>query len=932
MDPATTETRFAFETFLPVWMIVVAGLLLLGVSWWNARRETRMAGASSWIWVLFGLRVVAVLVLLWMLLGPTLVTVLRQFKTKTVAVLVDRSASMGLVDVADGSGNVSRWAAARQSGADTQSIRELDAAAATVRAAQNRLERFAKLPDATPNNAEIKAMFAHAVRAIETAAPAIASAAKDLPGGAGDLQRGLTETAKNLNDPRLAVLREKRGQLERGKSLASLERTGWLPDALTLVAIAAGQLERFSDQFARSLEESAGTTLDAAAASEAKLSRYDKIESFMADAEKSWLKELRGKAAVTHYEFGAKIVPFGEVPWTAPESSSGRSQPLDPSTQLGLALQQVALDRTTQPVDVAILITDGGHNQGRDPRELAPSLAGAALHIVPAGNTKIQRDVVLHHTHAPKAALLKDTVAIDAVVTAYDCNREKIEVELLDNDVVVDHLTLDVAGEIFDSRVQLRWKADQLGKHTLSFRAVPVADERTADNNASQVDVRVVEDKIHVLVADQFPRWETRYLLNLFKRDSSVTFDQLLFEPQVSEGSGARSTFPVSVEEWAKYRVVILGDVLPAQLPPERQKILRDYVADYGGNLILVAGPQAMPGAYLDQPLGGILPVVEAERALANDHPYYLYLGEEGSTALATQIAENNSASELVWREMSQRMPLYSLSAFSKPKPTAHSLIWASQDKTSYQPGDGRTRSFLSWHYVGAGRVVYLSAPVTYQLRYRQGDRYHHRFWGQLLRWAVARDLAEGSQTVRLSTDKPRYEEGEQAQVSVRLRQLDGKAVSGALLSVAASQGSQVIREIQLKEDAVQPGTYHGLLDSLPVGQAKLQVTGDRIQALLESESYRKPVETTVDIDPSGVLELRHPLCNLSLLRELADASGGLVVPPTGLKAALDQINLEPQAIETTTKKPLWNRWDLFWLFMACLTLEWVGRKRMGLS
>ena len=29
--------------------------------------------------------------------------------------------------------------------------------------------------------------------------------------------------------------------------------------------------------------------------------------------------------------------------------------------------------------------------------------------------------------------------------------------------------------------------------------------------------------------------------------------------------------------DWAKYRVVILGDVLPAQLPVERQKQLEDY-------------------------------------------------------------------------------------------------------------------------------------------------------------------------------------------------------------------------------------------------------------------------------------------------------------------------------------------------------------------
>jgi hypothetical protein len=196
----------------------------------------------------------------------------------------------------------------------------------------------------------------------------------------------------------------------------------------------------------------------------------------------------------------------------------------------------------------------------------------------------------------------------------------------------------------------------------------------------------------------------------------------------------------------------------------------------------------------------------------------------------------------------------------------------------------------------------------------------------------VARDLAEGSQTVRLSTDKSRYEQGESVQVSVRLRQLDGKAVSGAAFHVSAVHEGKAVQEIPVREDANRPGTYHGTLEELPTGPNKLQVSGDLIKALLTAEQYRRPIEATINIDPSGVLELRHPLCNLPLLREVADASGGMIVPPTGLKGALSQLNLEPEVFENVSKKPLWNRWDLFWLFILCLTLEWAGRKYLGLS
>jgi hypothetical protein len=121
------------------------------------------------------------------------------------------------------------------------------------------------------------------------------------------------------------------------------------------------------------------------------------------------------------------------------------------------------------------------------------------------------------------------------------------------------------------------------------------------------------------------------------------------------------------------------------------------------------------------------------------------------------------------------------------------------------------------------------------------------------------------------------------------------------------------------------------MLEQLPLGAITLRASGEPLAQLLAEEQYRRPIEVTFHVDPSGDLELRHPLCNMPLLREIARASSGLVLPPTGLAASLDQIDLEPERLETITKKPLWNRWDLFWIFIACLSLEWLGRKLIGL-
>jgi hypothetical protein len=295
------------------------------------------------------------------------------------------------------------------------------------------------------------------------------------------------------------------------------------------------------------------------------------------------------------------------------------------------------------------------------------------------------------------------------------------------------------------------------------------------------------------------------------------------------------------------------------------------------------------------------------------------------------QLESTSIGSESLWREMSRRLPIYSLSDYSKLKPTGHSLLSASEMNRQTRPRGEALRSYLSWHYVGRGRVVYLAAPISYQLRYRIGDRHHHRFWGQLLRWAIARDLAEGSRTVRLATDKTSYEQGESIRVTGSLYRLNGSVFSGAAPVVSVSKGDNTIRDLELTENPARPGTYEGSLNGLPTGKVKLSLHGEPIPTLLAAERYDGEIETTISIDPNGSLEFRHPLCNLPLLSQIARAGNGVVLPPGGLAAAMEQLDLEPEFSESIRRKPIWNQWKYLWIFVGCLSLEWIGRKLLGL-
>ena len=135
-----------------------------------------------------------------------------------------------------------------------------------------------------------------------------------------------------------------------------------------------------------------------------------------------------------------------------------------------------------------------------------------------------------------------------------------------------------------------------------------------------------------------------------------------------------------------------------------------------------------------------------------------------------------------------------------------------------------------------------------------------------------------------------------------------------------------------MREDKERPGTYQGAFLDLPVGPIQLTASGEIVKSLMIEEKLTKPVDATIHMDPGGSTELRQPLCNLPLLREVTDAASGALLPPAGLAAALQQLDLTPQVTERTSTMPWGNRWDLFWVFIICLTLEWAGRKYVGLS
>ncbi|MFO1096088.1 MAG: hypothetical protein U0992_22695 [Planctomycetaceae bacterium] len=909
--------------------IAVALILLSGTALWA---EARLTGRRVAVWF-WPLRILVLSLVTWMLLQPTHTTVQRRTEQKSLAVIADTSGSMDIIDAADAPTDL-RWTYAARSGGDAP-VTLCDRLLVAAGEMQVRLRSAEELASRPRTAIRLKQELDGAERAGNVARECLGKLdAAALPAEARPQFETLTTVVRDELSPGIERL------LEQDAVGSPQERAA----ALRALAAKAEQARQTARLLAAKTVAAATAhgELPATGQLSVQRSRREKVDDLLANAETSWLGAAGKEARIQRWTFDAGMEPVTAAEWKraiAPGAVS-TDAPDDglALTNLTALLEQIGRSAASDRLEAVVLLTDGRHNApgARDPLEIAASLGHLPIYIVPVGDDRLVRDLLVHHLEAPRAVAKDDKIVLEALVTAIDCAGERVKVELLtkdqfDKEAVVDQHEFTPETPRIDERVSFSVQRSDVGRYEFRVRAAPIADEASPDNNQESVTVDVVETDIRVLLADEAPRWEFRYLSRLFERDKHIEYDQLLFQPSPAGTGDLENSLqlPADVEDWNKYRVVVLGDLPPERLPRSAQTGLRDFVVERGGTLILIAGARAMPDAYARLPLGELLPVLPNPTAVGNAS-YTVALTAEGRLSPAVQVADDPGESERAWNDAFRFTPLPWLSDYRRPKPTAHTLLRAVS--ASGQTGRDEQDAVLCWQSIGRGRVVYFSAPDTYRLRARHGDRYHHAFWGQLLRWSIAPDLSAGSKTVQIRTDKQRYDAREPVQITVELRSTDGQPVPAAKVRAVAEQYGKMVAQIDLAGDARAPGQYTGRFDQLPDGSLTIRPVGDEIARLLASESYTKDVTAPVVISQQLNAEMNDTRSNPALLARIAELTGGQVIPPTAAAEIPRLAMLAPKVTETESHQPLWNTWWILATISGCLIVEWIARKRLSLQ
>jgi len=613
------------------------------------------------------------------------------------------------------------------------------------------------------------------------------------------------------------------------------------------------------------------------------------------------LKTLEEKYEVRFFELGESLKGF----------SSGDLSQLKAGTQRGDLNE--ALEALAGKNQFALLLSDGNSKWGEKKGGAPPVL------VYPLGSRDEYRDVLIKSVKAPPVAFRGKEVVVDAAVKGYGYDGLQVPVILKSGEKLLATKSVRLQSGTGEAAVGISFIPEEIGSYTLSLTVPPQVGEILAGNNRRDFSLKVVRDKIRVLMVSGSPSMNYRFLRAALKNDPAIDLLSfvILRTPanilNVPVQEQSLIPFPVETlftKDLKNFDLLIFDNFL--YHPFFRAQYLgniREFVRE-GGAFAFVGGAGFLgEGGYGGTPLEEILPTRWIGRE-SYRRPASLTVrpSRAGASHPITFFSADEAAQKTLWQEMP------SLSGFNplESKNTGTVLL---------EGAEGGFWPILTIGAYGKGRTLVLATDDSWKwymgMVAREKDHSAYpRLVERMVRW-LTKD--PGLDAVQIALPEKRGTVGEEVEFRVKAGAGAPRAGQKEAPSLSVFNPSGLKIPSQLRPGG-QADEHLGAFVPDRSGTHRVRVEG-RQGAAEETVLIPNPAEE-FDGAPDH-----------ARLKEVASASGGkLVFTRDELLREIEDLGKRKESRFVEEKvRPFWANPYFLATVLAFLTMEWYLRRRWGL-
>jgi hypothetical protein len=603
------------------------------------------------------------------------------------------------------------------------------------------------------------------------------------------------------------------------------------------------------------------------------------------------------------YEFASEATPVEQFS-TAP--------PAGASTSLGDSVLQALRSLQSTPLGAVVVLSDGADNRGTiEPDQLAAIAGfGVPVHVIGIGRESIPEDLELQDVLTPDKTLPGTTLS--ARVSIRHDGPGTARVKAYDGPRFLASSDVNLPADAAVTNAFISFELADTGYRELRFSVEPKQGEHELGNNERTRVVQVAARKASVLYVEGEPRWELKFMRRALEHDAGVRLVTWLhtspngyYRQGVDEPDELKAGFPTDRPGLFRYDAIIIGSAPAAAFKPQQLQLLREFVSERGGSLMMMAGPNGLgDGGWGDSPLGKVLPA-QLPSAKPSFHRVQaqVSLTARGKRSALLKLADDAAANDAAWNGLPK---VADYQALGPLRPAAVSLL-------NIRVGDQDAPLLVSQPYgLGHSWILATGGTWRWQMLLPLADQRHELFWRQLLRGLVA-EVPEPFTVEARSV-------GERLMVSAEAHDASFKPLQDATLTAAATLGAETVK-IPLQPVLDQPGSFRGEVTLKRAGTYFVDATAQRGGKQIAA------ARTVVQHNSSNAeaFGLRQ---NRALLAQLARATGGQYWAADRLEGLPDAVRASSAGVTRQELKFLWDVPAVFLSLLLLKSVEWLLRRR----